>query len=234
MGQLIGLSMMMVGLLFVGQQWRAGQSKRCVDPSARRGVGDPKARPQLGAEYSSAARFRIASRKTTYHIGEMISVDLAMLNTERAPTFFHKPLVPGITVTAQDEKGRMVNINSYATILEGVVPQSYVLLQRGEILLGSFQLLAGCNLGELSAFETARRKLNEEQRQNPSNYQEGIFSRNLFVNWGDACLAFQQLGTFTITVEQTNDHVIVSPCEPNVKTAVGTIRSTQLTVTIVE
>jgi hypothetical protein len=164
----------------------------------------------------------------------MISVDLAMLNTERAPIFFHKPLVPGITVTAQDEKGRMVNINSYVTILEGVVPQSYVLLQRGEILLGSFQLLAGCNLGELSAFETARRKLNEEQRQNPSNYQEGIFSRNLFVNWGDACLAFQQLGTFTISVEQTNDHVIVSPCEPNVKTAVGTIRSTQLTVTIVE
>ncbi len=210
------------------------QSRRCQEPPAHRGTSDLRSRAQLGDEYSSVARFKIASRKHTYHIGEMISIDLAILNTARAPVFFHKLLVPSITLNVRNDTGIEGSIREYTTILEGIVPESYELLQPSNIVLGSFQLLAGCKGEWLSAFEQARRKLNEETRQNRVNYQEGLFERDLFVNWGDACLALQRPEHFIVTVEQTNDHVIVSPCEAGIRTAVGTIRSNPLAITIVE
>jgi len=227
--------LVIMAMLLGAHQTVNSQTRRCQEPPARRGTIDLKARPRLGVEYSSMATFKIASRKNTYHIGEMISVDLAILSTARAPVFMHKLLVPSITLNARNDRGGgEAGIRAYTTILEGIVPQAYELLQPSEIILGSFQLLAGCNVEGLSAFAQVRNKLNEEVHQNQANYQKGLFERDLFVNWGDACLALQQPGSFTITVEQTNDHVIVSPCEPGIRTAVGTIRSNPLAITIIE
>jgi hypothetical protein len=228
------MMIVIVAMLLGAHQTVNSQTKRCQEPAARRGTIDLKARPRLGVEYSSMATFKIASRKTTYHIGEMISVDLAILSTARAPVFLHKLLVPSITLNARNDRGGEASIRAYTTILESIVPQSYELLQPSEIILGSFQLLAGCNVEGLSAFAQVRNKLNEEIHQNRANYQKGLFERDLFVNWGEACLALQQPGSFTVTVEQTNDHVIESPCEPGIRTAVGTIRSNPLTITIIE
>jgi hypothetical protein len=49
-------------------------------PTAREYLADVKKRRDLGADYGRVARFRLASRKTTYHVGEMVTIDLAMMN----------------------------------------------------------------------------------------------------------------------------------------------------------
>jgi len=45
-----------------------------------------KLRPDLGAEYSQAASIKLASRKSSYRVGEMISVDVAFLNRSSSRT----------------------------------------------------------------------------------------------------------------------------------------------------
>jgi hypothetical protein len=98
---------------------------------------------------------------------------------------------------------------------------------------GSFQLLAGCEVDGLYSSEVAKNNLAREDLNDPRKYEQAIFDRGLFATWGDACLALRDPGTFYITVEQANDSVIASPCEPDYKTAVGTKGSPPLAITVV-
>jgi hypothetical protein len=117
----------------------------------------------------------------------------------------------------------------YLLVLEGVGPQSYEYLDTDGLATGSFQLLADCDANGLTEFQQAHRKLQSET--NTAN-NHTVFERRLFVSWGDACLQLTNPGTYTITADMTNDYVISSPCEPKIKTAVGTITSEPLTITI--
>ncbi|MGH9933262.1 MAG: hypothetical protein ACREA9_29105, partial [Pyrinomonadaceae bacterium] len=119
-------------------------------------------------------------------------------------------------------------------VLEGIVPQSYILLRPNEVALGALQLLAGFNVEGLSAFGESREALNRDVHMGRVEYGKGLFDRNLFVNWGDACLRIDRPGTYIITATMVSENVVTSPCEPKVKTAVGTIRSTSFTVNIIE
>ena len=56
----------------------------------RQHVEDLKKRPDLGVDYSQVANLKLASRKTSYRVGEMISIDIAIINSSDAPVFFHK------------------------------------------------------------------------------------------------------------------------------------------------
>lgn len=207
---------------------------RCHEDSrGRRGVVEQNVKPQLGSEYANVAIMKVASRKNTYRVGEMISLDLAILNTGQAPVFVHKLIGPSIAVKVQVENGRDIGVRPYSVELEGIVPDSYRLLPQNNLLLGSFQLLAGCHAEGLSDFLESRHK-HDQERQSSADYQKRFFSAGLFVNWGEGCLAFQQPGSFTIRIEQSNGHIIDSTCDPGVKTAVGTIRSNPLTISIVE
>lgn len=217
-----------------GYQLVLGQNRRCRDTFAQRTARDIQERPQLGANYSRVAQFRLASRKRSYRIGEMISLDVAMLNMTDQPIFFHKLSGPAIVIKADDNKGVEIPVTPSSIDLEGVIPQSYLLLNPNEVVVASFQLLAGCNIEGVAAFDEARQRLNEDVRRGQISYDRGVFERNLFLNWGDACLRITQPGKYTITVEMTNQHVIVSPCESKLKTATGSISSASLTITITE
>jgi hypothetical protein len=140
-----------------------------------------------------------------------------------------------LDLEARDAKGASVSINTYHTVLEGVAPKSYERVEPGYILSDTFQLLAGCESSGLKAYFQATKKLEQEEHDGGERvFFRGLFERDLFVNWGEGCLAIKSPGTYTITAEQSNDTVVVSSRGPKVKTAVGTIRSTPLVITITE
>jgi hypothetical protein len=203
----------------IGQAW---QNKPNL---AHRVTKDRRERPGLGIEYSLAAKVKLASRKSSYRLGEMIGFDIAVLNASNKPVFFHKLSGPTMVLKVFDERGAVVGISPRIIALEGIVPEAYSLLGPGEILIGSSQVLTGCNSEELVAFDNARQKLDEDVRRNVAKYDEALFERNLFTDWGDGCLRIQRSGTYTFVVEVSNQHVIVSAREPNIRTAVGVVRS---------
>lgn len=99
----------------------------------------------------------------------------------------------------------------------------------------SFQLLVGCDGADLKARFQAIEKLQEEEHHGGERiFFKGLFDRDLFVNWGQACFAVKNPGRYVITAAQSNDTVLVSSDRPKVKTAVGRIRSTPLTITITD
>jgi hypothetical protein len=212
-----------------------GQSSRRTKAQPPEYVEDLRKRPDLGSNYAQVAKFKLASRKATYRVGEMITIDVAIMNVSDAPVFLHKLNRPSLKLKAQDRKGASVSINDYYTVLEGVAPQSFRRIEAGHILFESFQLLAGCDDANLKARFEASKKLEEEEHGGGERvFFKGLFERDLFVNFGQSCFSANTPGTYTITAEQSNDTVVVSSNRPKVKSAVGTIRSTPLTLTIIE
>jgi hypothetical protein len=61
-------------------------------------------RPDLAVDYGVTAKLKLVSRKTTYRVGEMISLDIAMLNTSDSPIYLHKLMHPSgfLTVTVAE------------------------------------------------------------------------------------------------------------------------------------
>lgn len=203
-------------LLLIGELFGMPKQQRS-NPSAR--LGRSEDRPDLAVSYMNAAKFKLASRKTTYRLGEMISLDMALLNTTNSPVYFDRLLQPNFLV--RDRKGQAVDLVPYAIAELAPTPDLFVLTEAGEILTKSIQVLVGCN-----------RKSAEDM--DPQLESKRVFERNGFVNWGDACLRVNRPGSYTIIVEQGNQRVVVSAAEPGAKTAVGVISSTPLTITIIK
>jgi|RhiMethySRZTD1v2_1073278.scaffolds.fasta_scaffold01968_11 hypothetical protein len=179
-------------------------------------------RPDLGMDYTKVSKFKLASRRTSYRLGEMISLDVALLNTSKIPVFFHKFLQPNFYV--QGSRGQSKPLLPYILIEAPTSLDSYILLQPGEMTTRSFALLAGC---DKRASDNMARGLNEKD----STRQ---FEENRFVNWGDLCLSARHPGSYSITVEQGNDLVVVTANSSNAKTAVGVARSNKFTINIVK
>lgn len=225
-------TVVIVGLII--SQCLVAQTRPKRRASVREHVDEVKARPDLGIEYARVGKFKLGSRKTTYRVGEMVNLDLVVVNVSDTPVFFHKLSRPLLEFNANDENGQQILLNDYTTALEATSPQAYQRVEPGHLTFTSFQLLAGCT-PELDAFLEQKNKLALEQhgRGEPA-YFKGLFDRDLFVNWGQACLAIKKPGKYTITAEQFNDTVVVSSGGPRVKTAVATIRSTPLVITIID
>lgn len=229
------LSMVIIGILVWGHYPAPqGNAQNRSASDVGRAVSSLEEDRHLGIEYSRAARFKLSSRKKTYRMGEMISLDCAMLNTSASRAFFHNLSGPGLTLSVFDEKGSRVEVTPGTIFLEGIVAQSYSLLNPNSIIIGSYHLLAGCNTEGLGLFDDARKEFDRQVCQREINYEKGMFERELFVNWGDACLRITQPGTYKIMIEMRNMHVVISSEKPSPKTAVGTIASNLFEITITE
>lgn len=101
-------------------------------------------------------------------------------------------------------------------------PNSYRLIQPGRLITSSVQVLVGCDERAYKRFDRSNNR--------KSDYQ--IFEENSFLNWGHACLNVKLPGTYTLSIEHENQFVIVSRSRPKMMTAVGTIRSTPLTINV--
>lgn len=74
----------------VTSQSLIGQSTRGKKAQPSAGLEDIKKRPDLGVDYARVAKFKLASRKTTYRVGEMMSIDLAIMNASSTAVFSTK------------------------------------------------------------------------------------------------------------------------------------------------
>lgn len=178
-------------------------------------------RPDLSVQYTDTAKLKLASRKTTYRLGEMISLDLALLNIARSPVFFHRLLQPNFHVTSR----RKVSVGVVPYLIIEPVPDAdlYTLLQPGEITTKSFEVLAGC---ETQALENLSKGLDKSAKE--------LFEQDQFVNWGEFCLRVDRPGTYTIIVEQLNSDVVIAGNDASsIRTAIGEIRSTPLNIEII-
>jgi len=182
-------------------------------------------RPKLGIEYSRVAKFKLTSRKTTYKLGELVSIDVAMLNTSGKPVYFRKLSdQEGLKWIMLDEMGKevMVILNLYVDSFD--TPQSFQLIESHQMLTDWPQYLAGCDerafkqIAELFADKDASKR----------------FENNQFHYWGRGCLKIENPGTYTISAEMKNNMVVVSANELSTQTAVGMISSFPLTINIVK
>lgn len=184
-----------------------------------RWVESAKSRPDLSVKFDSVAQLKIAVRKSTFHIGEMIDLNIAVLNSSKKGVFFPLMLDPQIDVQSPSDES--VKVRLYGTAERTMVPSSFTLLAPSEADTASFQLLAGCDRRAFS-------------KSNSADNDRIAFDENLFVNWGRACLSLTRPGTYVLTAEIHNDYVIVSRRHEDTKSAVGKIRSNPLTITIVD
>src|SRR5262245_29970443 len=86
-------ALVMVTLPLTSYQYRGGSS--AITSSSRTSQEQDKwarvkDRPELGVDIGTVATFKIASRKKIYHLGEMVNIDLALLNTSDQPIFFQR------------------------------------------------------------------------------------------------------------------------------------------------
>lgn len=235
--RLLAMLAFMLSLFLYGEQRLSAQHKPCdeLERSSRRDVKKATEHPALSIDYSRGTKFKLALRKTTYHMDEMIHVDVAMLNTTDEPLFLPKPVGNRLTLYVQNDKGETVKVEPYAVENEGLSPDQFEFLMPAEMISGSRNLLAGCNsVGLADYFKSRDRVPLDMLTHKTESLDQGTFEQNVFVDWGEACIRFTGSGTYTITAELRNDYIVVSPCDPKVRTAVGTIRSAPLKFTIVE
>jgi len=222
--------------LFVSESYMVshGQVRQHKVVSAQRGVSDIVEQPRLGVEFSKVAKIKLATRKVSYRIGEMISLDVAILNTSVTPVFFHKLSGPLITISARDESGTDTPVFERVGTLEATAPESYSLIEPNEILIGRFDILSSCALEELTAFDKRNHEFDLDVHNQRIGYGKGLFERDLFVNVGYACLSLKRPGTYMFFIEVNNKYVITSRGAKQFKTAVGTFKSEPLTIAITE
>jgi hypothetical protein len=207
-------------ILFCFQPVFGQQPKKGELPIMR--VLSKEKRPDLAIEYSRVARFKVASHKQTYHIGELISLDMAVLNISEKPIFFAKISQPQFYL--YDDQGQEQKVVPYIIVCLAINIDSFELLEPKIMTLESMQLLLGCD----------DRPFNQINDGSDDKDDKRVFENNQFINYGRACLNIRKPGTYTIKARLRNDHVVESVDDPNVKTAVGAIESELLTIKVID
>jgi hypothetical protein len=197
-----------------------GYSRELQVATAKPRVAEVTVRPDLSIPYSRALRFKLASRKRQYHFGEMISIDLAVMNISANPIFLDDLRYAEFEV--QDKSRPEVSLLPYLFVERNVLPEMFSLLGSNTFAVKTVHVLAGC---DQHAFKMRNIALADTK-------DKEVFENDLFVDWGWGCLNASTAGTYTITARLTTNHVLVSPSQPNLKTAVGVIRSEPLTIVI--
>lgn len=197
------------------------------DNSSRRDVVSAESRPDLAVEWGSVAQLKIASRKLTYRVGEMISIDIAMLNLTDEPIFFRPIRHPHFRVAG--DTGRFPSIMPYGVAEVGLSPSLYELIEPDDLQSEHVEVLAGCD-------ERAYKQSAFGKAEAPAADDSGraFLESERFVTWGDACLRATRPGTYDVSVLYRNESVVTLRRGKKIKTAVGTIKSNLLSITIIE
>ena len=178
-------------------------------------IGPANQHPGNSTTYAASARLKLASRKTTYRFGELMSLDIAILNTSQSSLFLFSDFEPKFRVW--DEKGKEVHVTPYGVSERVVDASSFTLTEANDFIVNSSLILIGCDKGTFAS---------------PSQNLE-TFNHNRFVNRGVGCLDTNVRGTYSITAELTNRSVVLSP-DTDAKTPVGTIKSDTLILQVTE
>ena len=197
------------------------------DEVSRLDVKSSAERPDLAVEWENVAQLKIASRKLTYRVGEMISIDIAMLNRADEPIFFRPISHPNFRVAG--DTGRIPSIMPYGVAEVAFGHASYELVEPDDLQSEHVEILAGCD-------ERAYKQPAFGKAEAPAAEDSGraFVESERFVTWGDACLRATRPGTYDVSVIYRNEQVVTLRRGKKIKTAVGTIKSNPLSITIVE
>ena len=177
------------------------------------------AAPRSAVPYESVAKLKLASRKDTYRLGELVIIDAALLNRSKETLFFFN-FRPRFSVSNSD--GGQLGLVPYGIAELALDASSFTLTEPEDFIVNSSIILVGCD----------EEPFGQAEKGNKSNLEQ--FNENLFTSRGSACLQISKPGTYYISAEANNNHVLLSPEEANVKTAVGTIRSNRLKIEVVK
>lgn len=168
------------------------------DKSQLSKVVSAKERPELAIDLQDVAKLKVATRKELFHIGEMINLDIALLNQSKEPVYFYAISQPKFNV--KDELGNEGIVQSYIVVDLAMGLSAYTLVEPDDFTDKSFELLAGC---DKRAFEQVKSTVSDDSSLT-------IFNKNRFLNWGNACLHIKRPGTYYISAEFSNDRVVTS------------------------
>lgn len=209
-----------VTIFFGGGHSTMGQNKQRHPSTLRQRVFRVEDRRDHAVEYTRVAELKLASLKTTYRVDETLIVGMAMLNTSSEPIRFYEMSNPEIYLQyEEDDPQRVIPFVLGEKI---ITPRSFTLLQPGAMIDDTIQLLVGCDDKYYEPFST--RGITSDTR---------VFEDGRFVYMGHACLKITRPGLYTLIVKQSNQHVVVLPTRLGVKTAVGTITSAPLKISVI-
>jgi hypothetical protein len=181
-------------------------------------------RPELASPYERVARFKLATRKKEYQVGETVGLAYALLNVSPSPAYFLKPRFPDFYVKAGAGAEQRVPI--FLLVNFGIQLDSFELLEPGTFANGSTLLIAGCSRGN-TASSNSGGKSTEVEADERAYFEQGSFG-----NIESGCIPFSKPGDYTITAEVGNDIVVEDAEHAGALTTVGKIRSEPLTIRI--
>src|SRR5687768_7600496 len=89
----------------------AGEQKRSPLRETVGQVVPADSRPTLATDWHKVAQLKLAARKGTFYSGEMINIDIAMMNQSSEEIFFRSINSPSFVVT--DEAGKPIPVVPY-------------------------------------------------------------------------------------------------------------------------
>jgi len=181
---------------------------------------DRKKRPDLAENYDGIAELKITSFKQKYRLGEIMKIDAALLNKSKKPIFFHKFWNSRIYLIQESAKTESV---TYLVVDRALSNRNYLLVEPAEYYDETFDILLGC---PREAFDAMNQRLSAESSQK-------AFEQGLFVNWGDACLPVNSVGEYLVELSVLNNRVALPTNKSKIKTAVGTLKSNSLKISVV-
>src|SRR5262245_14431672 len=182
---------------------------------------EARGRPELGLDYAKVANCKLSSFKTSYRIGEMMTLDIALLNVADRPIRFRN--LSNVEMYLNSDVGTSAPASPYLIVESPITHKSYKIVEPEKIMTRSIQLLLGCN-------QRAFDQMNELFSDNMKN----AFEQGRFVNWGQGCFKITQPGKYIVDVGQKNYFVVVSNDKEKLKTAIGAMRCSPLPIMILE
>ena len=216
--------MMALLLLFVSDVEAMNRRRTSRVFSSRPQVSHVSRRPDLAVTVSDSARLKIVSRKSTYRNGEMIRIDIALLNSSES-TIYLKDLSWVSLEIREMGSGRILPLTHYMIVDRLVTAQSFKLLKRGQFIDKSYDVLVGCDPRAFEYLAAAFAANTDDETQ--------AFDQGQFINFGQGCLKDLKPGSYAITATLKNNYVVVSSNIPKRKTAVGSVASPLLTISVV-
>lgn len=191
----------------VGLRPTQAQSEEIKERIKKLGISPVTFRPQLKIDYSKVSELIALSRKKEYYSGEMISIDINLLNNSKDPVYF-RDLVRFAEIYVQDSEGKIIPVDLSANIDFFLSDESFTLLAGGEYAAAHISFFLGCNSEGDRSFIVKRGEL---------------FEKKPFISYGRGCIKIKKDGKYKIKAYISNDIVVTK--NESYKTAAGTLES---------
>jgi hypothetical protein len=192
-----------------GSCWAQVESRDAQLASLR--VVEASQKPQQQIDFNSIGRIKIMSRKSSYGLGELISVDVGLFNGGGQSIYFPRlELFAQISVKNDENIDTEIFTHSIPLYFRNV--RRFTLLKPGNYDVVHALYILGCS-------------------SEANNYYSPNIESNSFVNRGRGCIDIRRPGKYTFTALIENPFVVVGKGVVP-KTAIGSLKSEPFEITV--